>query len=448
MPVTWESAARPEGTAKAARPATRPGKGTGRSPEGATSPQISYDEDELRSFFTLTAEDLELVRATRSARNRLGLALLLAWMRAERRAVSDPATLPGEVIAFVARQLEVEPEVLEGYGTRRATRTAHVAAVCGHLGLRTLTPADEQRLDALLHAKAGQTGRASALAEAADDWLFSEGLLRPAQDRVDRLVRHARAEAEEELFAQVCRQLTQGQGTRLDALCEPAGQGESPLALLRSPPRAPSAAAIRLECRRLVSIRSLLPEDLDWGAITTNRRRQWAAVVRRLYARDLSRYPPPKGRTLMLAFLTVRAEEVTDAIVEMFDVLVGRVFTRAGDALTEVKARQNEAHVENAPAVPGGGRDPAGRVHPAERRARGGLPPRPTRTAGEAGRGESSARPWGGARPVRPAEGPLPLPPVIRAGGPRHPAVRGRPRRPRPGPRHRDAKVHGRRPSP
>jgi hypothetical protein len=42
-----------------------------------------YDEDALRSFFTLTPEDLALVRTARTARNQLGLALLLAWTRAE-----------------------------------------------------------------------------------------------------------------------------------------------------------------------------------------------------------------------------------------------------------------------------------------------------------------------------------------------------------------------------
>jgi hypothetical protein len=50
----------------------------------------------------------------------------------------------------------------------------------------------------------------------------------------------------------------------------------------------------------------------------------------------------------MLAFLSVRAEEVTDAIVEMFDALVGRVFSRADDELTDVKAAQVQAHVDNA----------------------------------------------------------------------------------------------------
>src|SRR3982074_1467640 len=54
--------------------------------------------------------------------------------------------------------------------------------------------------------------------------------------------------------------------------------------------------------------------------------------------RHLGRYPQAKRQTLMLAFLSVRAEEVTDAIVEMFDVLVGRVFSRADDELTDVKA--------------------------------------------------------------------------------------------------------------
>ena len=56
--------------------------------------QPRYDEEELQRFFTLGPEDVAFVAGTRSDRNRLALALLLTWARAERKLVSDPATLP------------------------------------------------------------------------------------------------------------------------------------------------------------------------------------------------------------------------------------------------------------------------------------------------------------------------------------------------------------------
>jgi TnpA family transposase len=342
LSVTWESAARggvDAGSAAAGKPKS-PRQGVGQG-AGAV-----YDQDALCSFFTLTAEDLALVRTARSARNQLGLALLLAWTRAERRAVSDPSSLPADVIGFVARQLDVSVEALAGYGGRPATRSAHVASVCRHLGLRSLAAADELRLQSFLVPRVAQTANLAALMEAADDWLFSNGLLRPAYDRVERLVRHVRAEGEAQLFAQVSGQLSVEQSVCLDALWQ-TGEGDSALAILRTPPRAPSAGSIRMECQRLASIREALV-DIDWGLITPSRRRHWAGVVRRLYARDLGRYPSAKRLTLILAFLNVRAEEVTDAIVDMFDALVAGVVSRADGELTARKAAQVDAYGDNA----------------------------------------------------------------------------------------------------
>ena len=190
--------------------------------------QPRYDEDALRSFFTLTPEDVVLVGAARSPRNKLGLALLLAWTRAERRAVADPASLPADVVALVARQLGLTAEVLAGYGGRPATRTAHVATVCRHLGLRPFGKAHERDLRAFLADKVAQTANAAALMEGADDWLFSQGLLRPAPDRLDRLIRHVRADAEDNLFVRISGQLSTDQRARLDALWE-AEEGQSAL---------------------------------------------------------------------------------------------------------------------------------------------------------------------------------------------------------------------------
>ncbi len=103
-----------------------------------------------------------------------------------------------------------------------------------------------------------------------------------------------------------------------------------------------------ISCARLELIRAALPPALDWGAITTNRRRQWAAVVRRLSAQAMRRYPPAKRATLLLAFLTVRGEEVTDAIVEMVDVLIGRIFAQSTVELSEAKLEHAQAHAEGA----------------------------------------------------------------------------------------------------
>ncbi len=307
-----------------------------------------YDGETLRRFFTLSPEDLEVVRSARGDHNRLGLALLLVWARSERKLVSDPATLPKPVIAHVLKQLGIETDGLEGYGARPATRSAHVATVCEHLGVRPFNASDECGLHEYLCTKAAHTGNTAALLDAAEDWLFREGVLRPTGETTgERLVYSARAAAEEELFAKVAKQLTEEQCERLDALCETGG-GTSRVAYLSSPLHQPSAPAIRDACDRLTQVREALPEQIEWGTITQNRRRQWAAVVRRLYAQALRRYPEEKRHTLLLAFLSVRAQELTDAIVEMFDTLIGRVFSHTENDLTEARLKRAEAYAEGA----------------------------------------------------------------------------------------------------
>jgi hypothetical protein len=159
------------------RPTASPDRALNRRPAGR-SRQI-YEQGQISDYFPLTPDDSTLIETARGASNRLALALLLTWARAARQLVSDPTALPGNVIGFVAGQLGVDPDEFVGYRRRPATRTQHVAWVCRHLGVRPFSRAEEARLGVFIQATALRTGSSAALLDAADDWLTSEGVLRP-----------------------------------------------------------------------------------------------------------------------------------------------------------------------------------------------------------------------------------------------------------------------------
>lgn len=275
--------------------------------------------------------------------------------------ITDPTVLPSAVIAFVSAQLGLSPAILGRYSgplshssavsRSPTTRAADAATVREHLGLRTFGQGAAKRLRTFLHSKVANTGNSAALLDAATEWLLHEGLLRPSgETTIERLMYTARAEAEQALFSKIAGQLTPEQCATLNDLCrtDEHERHESLLAILGTPARVPSAPAIANECARLESIRAVTPTPLDWGLVTANRRRQWAALARRNTAQALRSYPPAKRYTLLLAFLVVRGEEVTDAIVEMFDTLIGRVFSHSEDELTEARLQQAQVRLEGA----------------------------------------------------------------------------------------------------
>lgn len=157
----------------------------------------------------------------------------------------------------------------------------------------------------------------------------------------------ARYAAEEALYEQVVSQLTPDDCARLDALCQTEG-APSLLVKLAAPPRQASAEAIKQQCDHLEVIRANLPSPLDWGAMTHNRLRQWAAAIARLKTQEVRNYPSAKRYTLLCAFLVVRAEEITNVIVEMFDELVGKVFSRSDTDLEQTRLAHSQAHQESA----------------------------------------------------------------------------------------------------
>lgn len=314
------------------------------------SHSVAYDGDPkaFSASFMLCPDDLALIDAVRGDARRLARALLLVWARAERTIAADPAKLPAPLIAFIGAQLGVNPEVLERYKNWPAIHTADAETIQSYLGLRPFAEEDAQQLRAFLFGQTAETGNTGALLDAADAWLARQGLLRPrGKTTIERLVYQTRYEAERALFATIAEQLTPPQKDQLDALCQ-SSRGETMLTALTAPSRLPSGAAVRDECHRLALIQAVSPAHIDWGPIPPARREQWAAIVKRLTAQAVRRYPPEKRYTLLLAFLAVRGEEITDTIVDMFDALIDRIFARSEAELAEARVEQAQAQLATA----------------------------------------------------------------------------------------------------
>jgi TnpA family transposase len=111
---------------------------------------------DLLASFHLSYEDLRVVRLQRRAANRLGFALQLgllrfmgflpeAWM----------SQVPPGAVAFVGKQIEVEPGLFEEYGQREATRTEHFNLILQHTGFQRWQPMDARWLEQWILERAG-----------------------------------------------------------------------------------------------------------------------------------------------------------------------------------------------------------------------------------------------------------------------------------------------------
>src|SRR6187200_3178187 len=95
---------------------------------------------DLLTVFAVSEADRRFLDRYRTDANRLGVAIQLCTLRYLGFCPAPLDDAPGEVIAHLAKQLDVTPSVLHAYGTRRMTRSVHFQEVLDYLDFRRPHP--------------------------------------------------------------------------------------------------------------------------------------------------------------------------------------------------------------------------------------------------------------------------------------------------------------------
>jgi TnpA family transposase len=293
--------------------------------------QQDWSSEALARFFLLTPEDMLQVRTCRGAANRLGFALNLLLLRFLYCPLPEVTLAPARIAQFVAMQLNIRPDVLAEYSTRRPqTRDEHLVQIRGYLKLRPYSrEEDDPHLTDYLLTRALQRDDPAVLLEEAEDWLREEGILFPAESAIHKIIAQVRPQAESHVFAAITRQLTATQAQALeDLLHRDQGKRGSTLAWLKEPAVKASPASIKVLITKLETVRQLQMSGIDVSRLNRNRVRVLAHLGAKYHRDSLLRFSKPKRAALLVCYLQDLQQELLDRLLTSFHDLIVGIFRR------------------------------------------------------------------------------------------------------------------------
>jgi TnpA family transposase len=288
------------------------------------------DENELIRIATLSKEDFAFVRQHRSDPNRIGVAVLMIYLRYPGRVLGPNEQPHAPVLGIIAAQLRVSPAMWDLYARRDETRREHLQELLARLGLVQFTRRHYRRLSEFLLPVAMQTIQGIVLARAAVEELRRQRVLLPPIDALEKLCAAVATRAQREVYRLLTEPLTDEQRAALDALLLSYGERPvSKLAWLRQSPGDPSAKSVLAHIERLKAIRELsLPPDIG-HSIHQNRLLRLAREGGQTAVYQIEDYETDRRHATLIAILLDTSATLIDEILNLHDRLIGSFFTKS-----------------------------------------------------------------------------------------------------------------------
>lgn len=297
---------------------------------------VPSDERELLRHYTLGRDDLDTIGTKRTARNRLGYAVLLCYLRHPGR-MPDPDEIPPQaLLAFVARQIDAEPDDYTGYRHRDQTRREQMADIMVQTGHRSFDRTAFGELASWLLSIAQVNRDPMALATALVNELRRRRILLPSAGVLELILHQARGRAERLIHRVVVEALGPDGSGRVEALLEPrADTGVAMLAWLRLAPQSPAPRNLVAVVDRLEALRRLAVDRAVQSQIPEAAFDRLAAEGVRMTVQHICDLSEVR-RHALLAAAAIRTETtLTDTALGMFDKLMVSLGRRAENRTAE-----------------------------------------------------------------------------------------------------------------
>jgi hypothetical protein len=291
-----------------------------------------WPADELAEQWTLLPGERELL-ANKTGATRLGFAVLLKFFQCEARFPHSRQEVPLSVVAFLAKQVEVPAACYAEYDWQGRAIKYHRAQIRSFLDFREATLRDAEALTVYLSEHVvPQAWTDEQVKAAVYQRLRALAIEPPSSERLDRIIASAAHTFEERFCTATFEQLPAATLIQMDALLSLAAEGgaaedseRSPFQQLKLDPGRVGIDNVFAEIAKLKQLRQvgLQPELFDTVAPRLLQQYRQRAAVENIYA--IRRHPAPLRYALIAAYCWLRAQEITDTLVELLLQVVHRI---------------------------------------------------------------------------------------------------------------------------
>ena len=309
--------------------------------------QRHWTDHDLETYWSFSSEECKLL-PQRDASSRLGVAASLKFFQLEGSFPSSGRDIPAVALHYMAKQLDVEPNVIAAYDWQGRTGKRYRGRLRTALGIRSATAEDFKAVETWLHEEVVPWDHHPRhLQDAVLRWYRRRQIEPPTAGRIERLVRSAIRTHEATIYEETVAKLVPSIRHAMDALLdlslasddhetqEGSDWRSTSFSVLKTDPGRVSLKSVLRELEKLRQIEALaLPDDL-FAAIQPTILRQYRLRAAAEPPREMRLHPAPIRYTLLAAFCWQRRQEIIDGLVDLLIQIVHRISVRAEKKVVE-----------------------------------------------------------------------------------------------------------------